>query len=160
VGEPVRSYGVQASRSSTVFTVEKINHGENRKGPLCPIASITEIWRTSSETLRASVAFPVRDRRYLTSLPDTRSGQITSTPEAHPRVTPPKAPVNCRRTCCRLPAMSGTEQLIPKLYREAAEQVRQLARDLGWQTSATICLNCRRALNDWALMPRPRSAAA
>src|ERR1700757_2011895 len=91
------------------------------------VASITESWRLNSRILPANVAFQVRGKRYLTSLHATRSEQITSTREARPRVTPPKTTVNCRRTYCRLSAMSDAEQLIPKLYREAAEQVRLLA---------------------------------
>jgi hypothetical protein len=90
-------------------------------------ANITGTWRASSGTLRANVAFRVRDRRYWSLLHGTRGEPATSIGEARPRVTPPRTPVNCRRAYCRLSTMSETSQLIPKLYREAAEQVRQLA---------------------------------
>jgi hypothetical protein len=145
---------VLSALSGRFLAAGQINHGRTEKGRSGQwTVSITEIWRTSSETLRASVAFRVHDRKYLSLRHGTRGEPATSTGEAHPRVTPPKTPVNSRRTYCRLSTMSDTEQLIPSLYREAAEQVRQLA-------AAAICLNCRPALNDWALMPRPRSAAA
>ena len=114
--------------SGRFLAAGQINHGRTEKGRSGQwTVSITEIWRTSSETLRASVAFRVHDRKYLSLRHGTRGEPATSTGEAHPRVTPPKTPVNSRRTYCRLSTMSDTEQLIPSLYREAAEQVRQLA---------------------------------
>ena len=66
----------------------------------------------------ASVAFRAHDKRYLTSLHGTRSQQITSTHEAHPRIsrrTPAKsAPSDCVPATdqCRFPAEILTRRLL------------------------------------------------